>query len=358
MPGGVVHDPAAPHPAPPGAIYHAAPIDAAGLRQAAGRAAAMGFDALCHAHGGHGGSGPGARPAPAAGCAHGGIGNPADPTSPPDPRFRYLRRPAAAQDAAGWLAHWREWLAGQARGGIAGFRCLLPDWVEDGALRDLTAAAKAAAPEVLLIACLEHPRTGLREAGFDLLAPALPWVDVLEAGTALWAEELPLLPMAEAPGARRLANRWGNRMLAARALRRAIRLAAFSGPGWLMPAGMEGGALHRGSLPPAEDAAPRIDLLEAVKAANAARAELPAISTGPLTSLLSAPMRRWRCCGRRRAGRAAPWCSPTPRSSNPASSPLVRCWACCPGPAPWRRICSTPRAPAPGPRGGSHRANP
>jgi starch synthase (maltosyl-transferring) len=279
-------------PAPsPGAIYHASPDDAAGLRRAAGRAAALGFDALCLVR-------------PVEGMAeaareHGlrllldapmaSAEAAADPTSPPDPRFRHMRRPAAAQDAAGWLAHWRDWLAGQARGGIAGFRCLLPDWVEAGALRDLATAVKDAAPEVMLIACTETPRPGLREAGFDLLAPALPWVDVLAAGTGPWTDGPPLLPMAEAPDARRLANRWSNRQLATEALRRAIRLAAFSGPGWLLPAGLENGTLHRGSLPPAEDAASRIDLLEAVREANAARAELPAISAGPLTSMLSAP---------------------------------------------------------------------
>ncbi|MBC9179198.1 hypothetical protein, partial [Pseudoroseomonas ludipueritiae] len=39
--------PPSPLAAPPGAIYHAAPIDAAALRRAASRAAALGFDALC-----------------------------------------------------------------------------------------------------------------------------------------------------------------------------------------------------------------------------------------------------------------------------------------------------------------------
>jgi starch synthase (maltosyl-transferring) len=283
--------PPVPPAAPPGAIYHAAPTDPGGLQQAGSRAAALGFEALCLA-------------SPLEGMeevarTHGlrllldldmaAEEEAADPGAPPDPRFPHLRRPAATQNAQTWLERWENQMIQQAMGGVAGFRCILPDWLGAETLRNLAQAVKNAAPGTLLIACVATPRPGLAAAGFDMVAPLLPWPDLLESGTGAWGHDLPLLPMAEAPDTRRLANRWGNRDMAMRALRRAIRLAAFSGAGWLLPAGLEVGAVHRGSLVLPEGVAPRLDLRETVREANALRQDLPSISQGRITRLLSAP---------------------------------------------------------------------
>jgi starch synthase (maltosyl-transferring) len=278
-------------PALPGAIYHAAPADAAALAQAAGRARALGFDTLCLA-----------RPLDGMAEAAGAEGlrllldadmaaseEAADPSSPPDPRFRHMRRPAATQNAQAWLERWENEMIRQARSGASGFRCILPEWLGAETLRNLVHAVKGAVPGCLLVACIAAPRPELVGAGFDMVAPLLPWVDLLEAGTAGWADGPPLLAMAEPPDTRRLANRWRSHVLAQRALRRAIRLAAFSGAGWLLPAGLELGALHRGSQVRPEEESPRLDLREAVLEANLARGETPVVGHGQRTHLLSAP---------------------------------------------------------------------
>jgi starch synthase (maltosyl-transferring) len=279
-------------PSRPGAIYHldttqldAAPPGAthpgAGLDAACDQAAALGFDAICLT---------GARPDAAAIAAQHGLvllldadmeaPGPADPTAPPDPRFRDDH--ATAQDPQAWLERWRIRLAQAAAAGAAGFRCILPGWLDAAILRDLTQSLRATTPGLLLIACIRRPSQPTE--GFDLVAPLLPWREAL----ATPRTTAPLLAFAEIPGGPRLAARWNDRRLAERAARQAVQLAALSGQAWLMPAGFEHGALHREDLGHGPWQRTRYDLTEAVKQANAARTGLPALAQGH-PRLLSAP---------------------------------------------------------------------
>jgi starch synthase (maltosyl-transferring) len=274
----------------PGAIYHAAVTDSAALQHAAAQARDLGFDALCLTV-----PLPGmADIARAHGlrlfldAATGAEALPADPTAPPDPRFPGLHRPVAMPDVQAWLERWENRLIEQASAGVAGFLCTLPDWAGPEALRNLVVTVKGAAPGTKMLACVAAPRPGLAEAGFDALGPLLPWCDAPASGAAAWNAGLPLLALAEQPQGLRLATRWRDRRLAAQALRQAIRLAALSGATWLMPAGLEAGAVHREGLS-RPGSQPRIDLAEAVREANAERRRLAATSQGGESLLLSAP---------------------------------------------------------------------
>lgn len=273
----------------PLSLYYTGATTEAAAREAATRAAALGFTALCST-----------RPWPEAAAAHGlaawldvamdGDG-PADAEGPPDPRFAGMHRPRAGHDAQQWLEHWENRLI-ELRG-HAGVLCRLPAWVGDSALHSLLTAIRRAAPDLLLAAVTRHPRPGL--AGFDFVAPALPWTDALP-GARRWLSGPPLLAMAELPEGPRLATRHGNRPAAAQALSRAIRLAALSGTGWLMPEGMENGALHRASLAD-PTAAPRLALAPVVRLAN--ESLLP--GTTRLLSAPHAPVVLLRQDGERRA---------------------------------------------------------
>ncbi|MBO1078207.1 maltotransferase domain-containing protein [Roseomonas haemaphysalidis] len=242
-------------------LFHTSGSTEAAVRHAAARARALGFRALCVTD-------------PAlAGAAEGlevwldlrmDQDSPADAGSPLDPRFSGLHRPAAGRDAQHWLEHWEARLIGLR--GIAGVLCRLPEWLTDSSLRSLAAAVRGAQPELQLAAMVPRPRAGLE--GFSFVAPAMPWVDAL-ADAGRWLSGPPLLALAEVPGGRRLAGRFGNRPTAAHALSRAIRLAAFSGAAWLLPEGLEHGALHRGGLA-TDGAAPRLALEPVVMAANEA----------------------------------------------------------------------------------------
>ena len=203
--------------------------------------------------------------------------------APPDPRFPGLHRTSGGQDAQAWLERWENRLLDGGQPGVAGLILRLPAWIADGALQSLATALRNALPGVALVAVLDRPRPRL--AGFDMVAPAMPWVDALPQA-AVWLAGPPLLALAELPRGPRLATRFGNRPRAAHGLSRAIRLAAFSGAGWLLPQGLEDGALHRGGLSD-PGTAPRLALAPVVSAANEARATMPAL--GHATRVLSAP---------------------------------------------------------------------
>jgi starch synthase (maltosyl-transferring) len=272
------------NPTPPSAIYHLdRPLDD-GLDAVCAHAAALGFDALCLS-----------QPVPdaAAIAARHGLallldaemddGAPADPSSPPDPRFSGNHR-HPGQTPREWADRWQARLLEAARTGVAGFRCILPPWVDAPISRDLTAPLRQAAPSLLLIACPRAPNQPLE--GFDLVAPLQPWREAITAPRPA----TPLLALAEIPGGPRLAKTWPNRRLAERAARQSVRLAALSGHAWLMPAGFEHGALHRGDLGHAPWNHLRYDITDAVREANAARATLPAHGAPRLLSAPHAPL--------------------------------------------------------------------
>jgi starch synthase (maltosyl-transferring) len=277
----------------PGAIYHV-DIATGGLDAAAARAAALGFDALCL-------SGPTPGMAELA-RRHGlallldmpletGVADPENP--PPDPRFPAARRPRAGHDMQAWLEEWENRLIEAAQSGAAGFRCTVPDWAGPEALHHLASAVKGAVPGTLMIACVTRHGPVVAASGFDMVAPLLAWRDAAALGATDWLRRLaggvPLLTLAEIPGAARLASRWTNRRLAEAGTRQAVQLAALSGAAWLMPMGVEDGALHRQALAQAGWNGPRFDLTAAVRAVNDARRGNPALGPGAAIRLLSAP---------------------------------------------------------------------
>ncbi|WP_159996024.1 alpha-1,4-glucan--maltose-1-phosphate maltosyltransferase [Roseomonas sp. 18066] len=223
---------------------------------------------------------------------------------PPDPR-----RPAGMEAAArlasplpeGLGLWWQEQLAAWAGAGIAGFRCLDPGAAPPGFLARRIAALRERHPGLVFIAWTPGSGpAGLQGAGFDLVAPSLPWWD-FSAGW--WSEETarlaaiaPLVMAPEDPFGPRLAARHTDRKLARREARRALDFAAATGRSWLMPMGFEFGALHRagaGTQQAAQFAAlaasPRLDLTEAVRAANAQRAADPLLRSAAPPRRLSAP---------------------------------------------------------------------
>jgi starch synthase (maltosyl-transferring) len=272
----------------PGAIYHA---DAAGMAasDAAARAAALGFDTLCLT-----------APLPGmveAAKAHGialmldaamdRIEAPHGTDLPPDPRFPGLRRVAAGHDVQGWLEHWENRLIEGAVAGVAGFRCILPDWIGAEALRNLTDTVLGAKPDLVLVGCVTRNGPDLSASGFALVSPLSPWCDVVAAGGTARPGALPLLTMVEVPGAERLAARWGNRRLAEHGIRQSIQLAALSGAAWLMPIGVETGALHREDLDSGPWHHQRLDLSDVVRQANIDRQGSAALARGQAVRLLS-----------------------------------------------------------------------
>ncbi|MCQ4158438.1 alpha-1,4-glucan--maltose-1-phosphate maltosyltransferase [Roseomonas sp. GC11] len=227
---------------------------------------------------------------------------PPTPDMPPDPRHPPgeeealpLPSPPPAPLAAWWAARLEEWHAA----GIAGFRCLDPAWGGD-----FWRGRIAALPGALFIAWAPglpaSAQATLAGAGFGLVASSLPWWD-FRAGW--WAEEVarlaavaPLLSVPEAPFGPRLAAAVAEPEAAARLLRRALSFAALSGTAWMMPMGMEFGALHRATASAREAehfaalrAAPRLDLRGEVRAANRARRAQPAATGRAAPVVLSAP---------------------------------------------------------------------
>ena len=220
---------------------------------------------------------------------------------PPDPRQAPRQAAGLALPLDPAPPALRDWWLGRLQGwlqaGLAGFR-LLQDSAPPAFWRDLLPKLRAAAPQVLLIAGTPGAGPALAGCGFDLAADSLPWWD-FSAGW--WAEEAarlaslaPALSQPEAPFGPRLAARFHDRLAAERAARRAIRFAALSGGGWMLPMGLEFGALHRmghgrdeAGLLAALRTAPRLLLEEAVREANAQRASLPP-AAGPVQSLAAA----------------------------------------------------------------------
>ncbi len=224
--------------------------------------------------------------------------------APPDPRHPIdrgltLRRPAPPALTDWWLTHVRAW----SQAGVRGFRCLEPTlgssfWtpIIEGVHEVLPAARFIAWTQGLDASEV----AGLRGTGFNLTACSLPWWDFEAAWfgeeVARLAAVAPVLTMPESPFAPRLAACITDRVLARRAAERAVSFAALSGHAWLLPMGFEFGAVDRMGFGPAEaerfDALrrdPRIDLQDAVRAANRQRHSQPIASECAAPVVRSSP---------------------------------------------------------------------
>ncbi len=171
----------------------------------------------------------------------------------PDPR---RRRPppdtAEAQfddqeQAAKFGEWWAERLSRLARAGVSGFRCLNPGRVPPGIWRTIIDRVRATAPETLFIAwTIGTARQAVAElagAGFDRTASSLGWWDARASWLFEEAEVLrqvaPAIASPEPSFQERLAPRLDSQADVALAYRRALRLAAATASGMLVPMGFE-----------------------------------------------------------------------------------------------------------------------
>ncbi|KAA2214882.1 maltotransferase domain-containing protein [Teichococcus oryzae] len=225
------------------------------------------------------------------------------PDAPPDPRL-----PAGTADAAqltlpappGLMEFWRRRIGEWAAAGVTGLRCIAPQRNGPDFWRELIGAVRAGNPGMRFLAwtpgASPDEAAALAGCGFDLAAPSLPWWDF---HAAWFGEEMqrlagvaPSLLAPEAPFATRLPAHGAYRAHRAAAARRALRFAALSGAAWMLPMGFEYGALHRmgdGSDEAESFAAlrhaPRADLTDAIREANAARRQ----ASAAIPRLVSAP---------------------------------------------------------------------
>ncbi|MBV1799855.1 alpha-1,4-glucan--maltose-1-phosphate maltosyltransferase [Siccirubricoccus sp. G192] len=243
-------DPDAPHP------VLEAPGDAAAVLEAlAGRARAQGLslylDLVLDRAGADG----------ALAAAHPGWFEDAAGALPLDPRMPLPERGAlrarledAAVEAA--LGEWWEArLRRFAAAGVAGFRCDAPARVPASLWRRLADAL----PDCRFLAWtagLPAPAVpSLAGAGFAAVFDSLAWWDLRGAWLAEEAARLatiaPAIATVEAPFGPRLAGHFEDPLMAERAARRHLRVAAGIGAGMLVPMGFEYGA--RRPLDPARD---------------------------------------------------------------------------------------------------------
>jgi starch synthase (maltosyl-transferring) len=177
----------------------------------------------------------------------GGSGALPDPRASRAPRhvaFAQFDRPDAAKRL---LELWAGCLSDLLKAGVSGFRFHNPNCLSAGQWRSLSEALRRAAPEVALLAWtpgLAWPKIeALAGAGFDVVFSSLPWWD----RRATWfIEELDLLRRVasviacpEAPFGPRLASRLGPADDVAAAYRQALRVAAATGDGLMVPMGFE-----------------------------------------------------------------------------------------------------------------------
>ncbi len=147
----------------------------------------------------------------------------------------------------GWARGGQTGSARLARAGVAGFRCLHPDRVPAEVWRAAIAAVREHCPATLFIAWtpgLDRAAVGrLAGLGFDRTGSSLAWWDVRASWLVEEAETLhavaPPLAAPEPSFAERLAARLDPQTDVARAYRRALRLAAATANGMLVPMGFE-----------------------------------------------------------------------------------------------------------------------
>jgi starch synthase (maltosyl-transferring) len=170
--------------------------------------------------------------------------------SPDSPDPRRPRPPAGTAETRfdnGLTDWWSDRLARLIRCGVAGFRCLHPDRIPPGVWSHLIKQVRRIAPETLFIGWTPGvPRDAvpsLAGLGFDRTASSLAWWDL----RAPWfLEEAEILRKVAPPIAspepgfqERLASRLDPDADTAAGYRRALRLAAATGSGMLVPMGFE-----------------------------------------------------------------------------------------------------------------------
>ncbi|MGH7155779.1 MAG: maltotransferase domain-containing protein, partial [Acetobacteraceae bacterium] len=175
---------------------------------------------------------------------------------PPDPRIRpHARNIAEARfdDPNGLGAWWASRLSRLAKAGAAGFRCLDPQHVPPAVWGDIIAATRASVLGTVFIAWT--PGAGWSEiaalagTGFDFVASSVAWWDAraswfLEEAAVL-RTVAPSIASPEPSFTERLATRLDPEVDPALAYRRALRLAAATASGLLVPMGFEFGTRRR-----------------------------------------------------------------------------------------------------------------
>jgi starch synthase (maltosyl-transferring) len=170
-----------------------------------------------------------------------------DPRRPPhnrDVACADFDRPGSAERLAQW---WIERLVRLARTGLSGFRCLRPDRVPASIWKDVIAAVRAAAPDCLFLAWTQgagRDAVGrLAGVGFDHIGSSLAWWDARASWFVEEAEALrqvaPSVASPEPSFTERLATRLDPQVDVAIGYRRALRLAAATASGILVPMGFE-----------------------------------------------------------------------------------------------------------------------
>jgi starch synthase (maltosyl-transferring) len=173
--------------------------------------------------------------------------DPADPRRPP--RNRELAdacfdRPDAAEKLAHW---WISRLVRLARTGLSGFRCLRPGRVPAPIWRQIISGVRADAPQCSFIAwtpgVARDAILGLVGVGFDYVGSSVAWWDARASWLVDEAEALrqvaPTVASPEPSFAERLAPRLDPQVDLLVGYRRALRLAAATGSGILVPMGFE-----------------------------------------------------------------------------------------------------------------------
>jgi len=209
--------------------------------------------------------------------------------------------PAAGPQLIAW---WIDRLVRLAQAGAEGFRLLGLDRVPAAALATIVRAVRTEVEACKFLGWTPGiPRTRiapLRGLGLDHVFASTPWWD----GRAAWLVEehealrhvAPAIGVAEAPFAERLASRAGPSGSIAQIYRRALRTAAATGNGILVPMGFEFAsriAMDAGKSAP-EDlsqaaAEPELDLSDDIKSANALIDKLAALNMTGETRQLNGP---------------------------------------------------------------------
>ncbi|MDP1875272.1 maltotransferase domain-containing protein [Phenylobacterium sp.] len=220
-------------------------------------------------------------------------GRPVDPRAPSPPQgmaMARLRHAASCELILDWvLSRAETWT----QSGLDGFRLLRADQAEPELWTRLIARLRSGRPDLTFVAdttgISRSEAVALSPCGFDALISSVAWWD----GRAPWlAEEhedlrpiAPLLAQPEAPFGPRLAARLPAGANFRQAYARALRLAASTGSGLLLPMGFEaadGAPLGERTPIPTADA----DLAAEVRSANHLLAELTAFD-GAMRSLTS-----------------------------------------------------------------------
>lgn len=209
--------------------------------------------------------------------------------------------PAAGPELTTW---WVDRLVRLAQAGAHGFRLLGLDHVPAAAMATILRSVRDENSRCRFLGWTPGiPRArlaALSDVGFDHVFASTPWWD----GRATWFVEeyealrriAPVIGVAEAPFGERLASRAGPFTSLAQVYRRALRMAAATGNGLLMPMGFEFAAriVMDAATSAPEDlaeaaAASELDLSDDIKSANALVDQLAALNAIGETRQLTGP---------------------------------------------------------------------